>query len=225
MLDVDAMAGVLVIANPVPDDFLRTIYQSGKPLSLISHQVPDLPIPVVMSNNEQGIAALVKHLVTRCERRKLVFVRGIPTQSDAAEREVAFRQELRRYNLQIPENHYIAGDFSPETAAHSLHDLIANNIDFDAVVAADYLMAMAAIEELEKAGIKVPEQVSVVGFGDALEARTAGITTVSADVTELGRRAAAQLLSQINNMPIRGVTVLNVQLIVRESCGCLAGVK
>ena len=219
-LDPSTVDGILVIANAASDDYLREVYRMNMPLSLISYQVPDLPIPVIMSNNAQGMAELVRHVIMDCGRRQIVFIRGIMEQSDAVERETTFRRELMRYNLEVPEEYFIRGDFSPEVAAESMRRLIHSGASFDAAIAADYLMAIAAVRELRNAGIQVPEHVSVVGFGDAQEAEQSGLTTVGANVQELGRRAAYQLISQVRGLKIRGVTRLSVELIVRDTCGC-----
>jgi LacI family transcriptional regulator len=212
--DVD---GLLVIANPVPDDFLEEVYQQGLPISLISHEVPGLPIPTLMFNHAQGIELLTRHLVVGCGRRQLVFVRGISEQRDAQQREAAFRREIMRYQLDVPEHLFIRGDFDPDIAADSMKKFLASQEPFDGVLAADYVMAAAAVQVLQEYGIQVPRDVSVVGFGDAPEAMVAGITTVAADVQELGRRAARQLLSQMNGLRIRGITTLSVALVVRNT--------
>jgi LacI family transcriptional regulator len=213
------VAGILVIANVAPDSFLRNVHQMGKPLSLVSHQVPNTPIPSVMSNNDQGIAELVKHLVTRCNRRSLAFIRGLMDQNDGRQRERVFRQEMMRYNLPIAETHFLRGDFSPTEAAISVEEMLDRDIHFDAIVAADYVMGVAALDVLRNGGVAVPQAVSVVGYGDAPEAEAAGLTTVAASVNELGACAARQLISQIKGAKISGVTMLSVELIVRETCG------
>ncbi len=84
------MAGVLVLADAAPVDLLRAMYESGTPLSLVSHLVPELPIPSVLTDNTQGMAELVKHVVENCRRCKLVYIRGVPTQRDSIEREASF---------------------------------------------------------------------------------------------------------------------------------------
>jgi DNA-binding LacI/PurR family transcriptional regulator len=206
-----------VIADAAPVDLLQAMVAAGKPVSLVSHRVPSLPIPTVSADNMQGVGELVQHVVEGCQRQQLVFIRGLSGQWDADGRENAFRQEIMRYNLHVPPAHMLRGDFSASMAAHSLQTLIANGARFDAVIAADYLMAIAAVETLRGAGYRVPDDVSVVGFGDAREAEAAGLTTVAADVVEQGRRAARQLLSQINGLRIRGMTVLSVRLIVRDT--------
>jgi DNA-binding LacI/PurR family transcriptional regulator len=212
------LAGILVITNAAPDELLRQIYQSGKPISLVSHQVPGIPIPAVTSNNNQGMAELVKHLVKTCQRRKFVYIRGEMNQDDGIQRERVFRHELMRYNLGADDMIFARGDFDPEIAAASIRELLERQVEFDAILAADYQMAIEAMELLRIAGIKVPEQVSVVGFGDAPAAQAAKLTTVSADIIELGRRAARQLIGQVNGLRIQGVTTLSVQLIIRETC-------
>lgn len=209
--------GIIGIANAAPESFLYQIRQAGLPVSLISHLTPGFP--VVMSNNAQGIAALVEHLVVRCSRRDILFIRGIREQIDADEREEAFRRELLRYDLPIQEMYFLAGEFLPQLAAESLQNFIQKNLPFDAILSSDYLMAQAAIETLNNHHIAVPQAVSVVAFGDAPEAEKAGLTTVAADVKELGKRATYQLISQMNGLAIRGITTLSVELIIRESCG------
>ena len=210
--DID---GFLIVANAAPHDFLQQVHRLGKPVSLVSHRIAELAIPTVVLNNVQGVRELVRHLIVDCKRSKLVFIRGIAEQYDSLQRERTFEQELMRYNLH--DARYVRGDFSAEIAVDSLRHLIAEGHAFDGIIAADYVMARAAVSALREMGIHVPKQVSVVGFGDAPETRAAGITTVAADVEELGERAGRQLISQIQGLRILGVTTLAVRLIVRDT--------
>jgi len=214
------VAGSLVVANVLPDHVLEQLYEQRIPLSLISHQIPGGHIPGVMTNNRQGIAMLMEHLVLNCGRKKPVFIRGVMTQNDAVQRDAAFQQEVMRYNLHVPSEFYLRGEFAPEIAAESMAQFLATDPDFDAVVASDYLMAEAAITLIKASGRRIPEDVAVVGFGDAPEAAQAGLTTVAADVTELGRRGARQLIGQIEGLPIRGLTLLSTELVERATTAC-----
>jgi DNA-binding LacI/PurR family transcriptional regulator len=213
------LAGALVITGVLPNAILRELDKRAIPLSLVSHQIPGGHIPCVMPNNRQGIAMLMEHLVVTNGRRKPVFIQGILNQTDGIQRYSAFQQEVMRYNLLVPPEYHLRGEFSPEIAADSMRDFIATNVDFDAVVASDYLMAQAAMHEITMSGRRIPDDVAVVGFGDGPEAAQAGLTTVAADVTELGRRAARQLIGQINGLRIRGLTLLSTELIERETTG------
>lgn len=218
-LDYHTVTGMLSIADATPVALLHRMRREGVPVSLVSHAVPELPIPSVITDNAAGVEALVQHIVTECERRRLVYIRGLSGQLDSAEREMAFRHAIMRYNLSVPEAYFLRGNFDPHVATASLQALLARGADFDAVIAADYLMGIAAVNTLRAAGRHVPEDVAVMGFGDGPEAEAAGLTTVAADVVEQGRRAARQLISQIEGLRITGTTVLSVTLVVRQT-GC-----
>lgn len=216
-LPFNQASGLLVIANALADEILSDLYQTGIPISLVSHYIPGLPIPSLAPSNAQGIKRLVRHLVEDCNRRKLVFIQGDMQQRDGWERDWAFRQEVMRYNLAVPDTFFLPGHFLPLEAANTLTKLLQTTSDFDGVVAADYLMALAALDVLKAAGLRVPQDVAVVGAGDGAEAQPAGLTTVGTDIHELGRRAARQLIGQIEGMRVRGQTRLSATLIVRAT--------
>lgn len=216
-LEVASLAGLVVISNAVPDEQIRAYHATGIPLSLVSHQIPGTTIPAVVTDNGQGMARLMQHLVEGCSRRRIVFIRGIADQSDSAERETAFGREVMRYELDLPAEFVLDGAFDPAVAAQSLRALVAQRRDFDAVVAADYMMGVAALDVLKEAGFDVPGAVSVVGYGDGAEAEAAGLTVVAADVAEQGRRGARQLMGQMRGLTMRGVTVLSTHLMARRS--------
>jgi DNA-binding LacI/PurR family transcriptional regulator len=215
--DLDSVAGILVITNSIPDAVLQTLYQAGKPISLISHQVAYLNIPGVANDNVEGVVELVKHLLNTCRRRAPLFIRGLMTHNDARQRESAFRQELIHHNLSVPESYFLKGDFQEAVAADSVRVFLQQGLAFDSIVAADYLMAIAVIEVLRKANIRVPEDVSVVGFGDSTEAEIAELTVVAANVVDLGICAVKQVVGQIKGVAMSGTTVLGTQLIVRKT--------
>lgn len=219
-LKVNTLAGLIVIANVLPDTVLHSLYHDAIPVSLISHYLPDAPIPTVVPNNRQGIGKLVEHLTVNCGREKFVFIDGDLSQHDGMQRREAFLQELVRHNLYIAPDYFIQGDFEPEIAAENLTAFLEKTSDFDALIAADYLMALRAIEVLREHDFTVPEDVAVVGFGDGDIAFEHGLTTIAADITELGRRSARQLMGQMNRLHIRGTTLLSVELVIRETCGC-----
>lgn len=209
------LAGALIITSVLPDAVIGELHHRKVPISLVSHQMAH--IPGVMPNNRQGIAMLMEHLVVAHGRKRPVFIMGYMTQTDGIQRTAAFEQEVMRYNLNVPPAFYLRGDFSPEVAAESMMQFLSFDPDFDAVVASDYLMAEAAMQVIKASGRRVPEDVAIVAFGDGPEAAQAGITTVAADITELGRRAARQLLGQIEGLRIRGLTLLSTELIKRET--------
>lgn len=216
-LDVGALAGLVVISNAIPDEQIRTYHAGGVPLSLISHQIAGTTIPAVVTDNGQGMARLMHHLVEDCGRRRIVFIRGLLDQTDGHERDSGFQREVMRYTLDLPPEFILDGQFSPEAAARAMRALVAKRRDFDAVLASDYLMGIAALDVLGESGISVPDVVCVAGYGDGPASEARGLTTVAADIVEQGRRSARQLMGQMRGLTMRGVTVLSTQLIPRQT--------
>jgi LacI family transcriptional regulator len=217
-LPLDNIDGLLVIANALSDSSLQTLYDTGIPITLVSHRAEQIPISAIIQNNIDGISQLVDYLIDDCGRREIVFIMGDMNQHDGIERERVFQQSMMRHDLVVPATHILRGDFERDIAAASLTHFIEQGHAFDAVVAADFLMGVAVLDVLAQAAISVPDDVCVVGFGDGPEAEAAGLTTVGADVIEMGRRAARQLLAQINGQRFAGITWLNTELIERSSC-------
>jgi LacI family transcriptional regulator len=214
-LDLWSLSGVLVIANILSDTLLSDLYQSKKPLSLVSHRVANMPIPAVIPDNAGGINALVDYLVGVRGKKRIAFIQGDMTQNDGVERTNAFKKQLMRHNIHIDERLFLQGDFVPETAHQSMQEFLTQAIPFDAVAGADFLMAIEALRILREHG---RDDVCVVGFGDGPEAAQTGLTTVGVDVEQIGVRAARQLIGQIEGLPIRGVTLLSTNIVERESC-------
>jgi LacI family transcriptional regulator len=209
--------GIIAIAHEAPDEVLWQIHNDSIPLSLISHQVPDLPVPCVIPNNALGIARLVEHLVVERKRTRPVFLGGLENQVDAIQREQAFRAELMRYNITLPETYFLRGDFESDIAAEAVNNFLSRKEPFDALIAADHIMGLSALQVLRKAGVSVPKQVSVVAFDDNDEAAKAGLTTVAGELAAMGRCGANQLLAAINGIEVLGVTTLGLKLIVRKT--------
>jgi DNA-binding LacI/PurR family transcriptional regulator len=213
LAQITDVKGMVVIANTLSDHALHQLAARGIAISLVSHQSDQYPS--ITPNNRQGIALLMEHLIVHCGRRLPLFICGDMAQTDGIEREAAFQQEVMRYNLATV--HRIDGHFSARRAADALRNFLEQEHPFDCILAADYLMALAALDVLKEKGWRIPQEIAVVGFGDGTEAAQADLTTVAADIVELGRRGARQLLRQMQGVQIRGRTLLSATLVVRGS--------
>lgn len=211
--------GVMLIADVLPDEAVASLQGNGVPLTLVSHQVPDLEVPSIMHDNRQGLELLAREVFERCGREKPLYIGGSPRQRDSAEREKAFRRQLMQRGIPLDDARFLHGEFEPRQAADALAGYLERGGEFDSIVAADYLMAIACLEVLTSRGVTVPAEVAVAGFGDGPEAESAGLTTVAADVVELGRRGARQLVGQRQGLQIRGLTLLSTMLIRRRTTG------
>lgn len=208
--------GAIVLANALPDSILADIKAAGTAVTLVSHLAPGLGLPSVLHDNRQGMGQLAELLASRGVTSP-AFIRGNPEQLDGRERERFLQLELLRRGLELSDDHMLEGGFETGIAGSAVAEFLSHGHKCDAIVAADYLMALEALVALRDAGIGVPDDVSLVAFGDGPEAEAAGLTVVAADVVELGRRAARQLLAQLGDMRLRGHTLLSTRLVLRAT--------
>jgi DNA-binding LacI/PurR family transcriptional regulator len=98
-------------------------------------------------------------------------------------------------------------------------------VDFDAIFTGDDEAAVGALQALQAAGRRVPEDISVAGFDDQNLAAVINppLTTVHTPTAEVGRAAAEQLLRLIRTEKADLLTLLPTELVIRRSCGCNNG--
>ncbi len=215
--DLRGLDGVIVIADAVSAGLLALLYANAVPTLLVAHRLPDLPIPRCVVDNIQGMEQLALHVLSECGRRLPVVVRGLLTQHDGRQRELAFRQVLANVRLSLPETYFLRGDFDPRVAAVSVRAFLAEGHPFDAVISADHAMALAALDVLQEAGLRVPQEVMLACFGDSPEVQAADITSVLVHPSDLGKCALDHLMCLIEKTPIPPEITLPTMLSKRGS--------
>lgn len=218
--------GVVVFSNTLSEERLAEWYHAHFPVVLVHRTAPhSLPIPCVNVENKTSSINLIGHLIEVHGRKRIVFVRSPRYQEDAHSRELAYRTALRSHSIEFDPNLIIGDNFDRNAVRQSMEEFLANNPPcFDSVFAGDDDLAVSVLSALQNAGLKVPDDVAVVGFDDQ---RFAGqlvppLTTVHAPTEEVGRVAAQQMLKLLNGQEPDRMTVLPTEVVIRQSCGCPA---
>jgi len=184
---------------------------------------------VVTADNYSGSLALVTHLVEDHGRRRLYQVKGPPTAPDAEERSLALTQVLEKH----PGCKLIGtfrGSFSVQSGEEAGETLLAMSAEArpDAVVCANDQSAIGVLQAFARGGVRVPEDVAVVGFDDIFPASLfrPALTTVHQPMRLLGERACARLLDRISDPSLQpSIELLPTELVIRSSCGCPPGTE
>ncbi len=143
-------------------------------------------------DNRAAAAAMARHLVARGHRR-IVHIAGPEGNNDARERHIGFAGALPDgYDLRV-----VAGDFTEPSGAAAIDTLLRDGTSFDAVFAANDVMAIGALQALRAAGFSVPGDVAVAGFDDVPLAHYLGLTTIRVHMTDIGERAATRLIDAL----------------------------
>lgn len=186
--------GLIVMAPHLSREELSAALPAGLPSVLINSRDASGAVSTFHLDNSAGARAVVAHLASiGCKR--LVHIGGPEENIDARERADACQDAARQLGLECV---VVCGDFEEESGEAAIRSLLAAKQEFDAVFAANDNMAIGAIQALRAAGLRVPQDVAVAGFDDIPLARHLGLTTVRVRIAELGERALAALIADMN---------------------------
>jgi phosphoserine phosphatase RsbU/P len=192
------------------------------PIVTLGHEVPG--VPVVVADNAVGMREAVMHLISAHGRRRVVFLRGPAENQEAQARFQAYRDALRDFGLDYDPALVLAGEFEMEVGRRAMGELLERGVDFDALVGANDFSTLGAMAALRERDIHVPQQVAVVGFDDAEEARGSSptLSTVRQPYFDLAQHALDTLTSLLDGKTAPERLVLGSRLVRRRSCGCLS---
>jgi DNA-binding LacI/PurR family transcriptional regulator len=195
----------------------------GLPIYCLGVQVEGYPFLGV--DNYGGTRALLRHLIDTHHAGRFAVIRGPQDSREAQDRYRAFEDALTDAGIEADPRLVLDGDYTKESGALAVTQLLDERrvlaVALDCIVAANDYMAMGAIAELQRRGVRVPEEVSVVGFDDVESARLArpSLTTVRQPADVVGRHAVS-LLDRYSHGSLPPPEVLETELVVRRSCGC-----
>jgi DNA-binding LacI/PurR family transcriptional regulator/serine phosphatase RsbU (regulator of sigma subunit) len=171
-------------------------------------------------DNSSGVEELTTHLIQAHKRRRIAFIAGPNRESKY--RLSGYRAALRKAGLAFDESLLLQGDYTPPSGTAAVNALLDRGDLCDAIVAANDWMAVGALDALEARGLRVPEDVSLIGFDDIEQARfvTPPLTTIRQHPRQLGVRAVRRVLAMIGGDPDRTPLVLGTSVVLRQSCGC-----
>ncbi|QPQ56155.1 substrate-binding domain-containing protein [Allosphingosinicella flava] len=181
-------------------------------------QLPDQTYCSIGSDNLLGGRRATLHLA-RLGRKRIVYL-GDTEAPEVKQRLRGYFEALEQSGLDPDPNLLVSAHFTVESGEAAMDAIIARGVDVDGVVAASDLIALGAIRSLLHHGLRVPEDVSVVGYDDVPFARYSrpALTTIMQDTARAGRLLVSKLLDTGGSGDMRSER-MPTDLIVRESCG------
>ncbi len=215
--------GLILISSGSRPDPLQVILNAGAPVVVADRELGGLPVDQVLVDNEQG-GYLAGQYLARLGHRRIGCIAGPEGLTLSVERITGFRRALAEAGIEWSASTVVHGDFHYASGEVSMRELLRRELGLTAVFAANDVMAVGAVNVLIRSGLRVPDDVSVVGFDNTLQsyAIVPSITTVAQPVAELGEISISLLLKRIkqpSEPPSR--ILLPTRLIERESCRAL----
>lgn len=214
--------GLIVFANSLPKEEILRLHKIGLPMVLLHRSSPpNLNIPCVTVENKIGAQRMVDYLIEERGYRQIAFLEGPDSHEDAYWRKLGYQESLAAHNIPFDPKLVALGGFD-ETQAHlSVSYWIEQGFNAEAIFAADDDSAIGAMMALKEAGLRIPEDIALVGFDDIRLAAYLDppLTTVRAPIEQAARIAVEQLVKVIRGEEVELKTLLPTKLVIRRSCG------
>lgn len=210
--------GIVMASATLSSSLAQECAETGIPVVLFNRSVPSSPASSVTSDNAGG-GRLVAHFLADGGHRRIGFIAGAEDASTARDREAGFSKGLAERGLTVLSRGL--GDFTREGAARAAREMFKGAERPDAVFVANDHMAFAVMDVLrDELGLRVPDDVSVVGYDDVPQAAWGGyrLTTVAQPADAMIEATVRILAEQIEGRTVRQASeLLPARLVVRGS--------
>jgi len=202
-------------------DHIKKFIQKGLPVVMFNRVTTDLDLPSVTVDDYRGAYGAIEYLIQRgC--RNIAHISGPRTLLLCKQRKAGYMDCLSKNNLPIREEWIFESDFSIESGIKAAEEMLKLPALPDSIFCICDSIAIGVMKVLKKRGVKIPSDISVMGFTDDSFAAVVdpSLTTISQPIAEIGKKAAELLLLQLNRKFTKWDNrhiVLDTSLVVRES--------
>ena len=204
--------GVIIVA-PVASEF-----STDAPIVSIDPLMSNPNYPSVHATNYQGAMDAMDYLLGLGHKR-IGFISGRAELESSNRRLKGYRDALEEAGIPVEEKLIVSGDYTTETGAKCTKELLSLDNPPTAIFASNDQTAMGVFQVVKERGMRIPEDLSIVGFDNITESEYMGLTTIDQFISEMGFVATQMLIKLINGDPLDEQTHrMQTRLVVRNSC-------
>jgi LacI family transcriptional regulator len=215
--------GVIIASTYMDDPLFARLLEDGVPFVLAGRH-SDEHVNYVDVDNVGGTRMAVEHLI-RLGHKRIATITGPLNMISGRDRLAGYRQALEAHQLPMDQDLIVEGDYTEASGSVGAQRLLSASPT--AIFVASDIMAIGTLKALREAGLRVPQDVALVGFDDVPIAAAVepALTTVHQPIERLGSMAVDLLLKLLEHPPDAQAPanriVLPTKLVVRDSCGAL----
>jgi len=214
------IAGLILASIGINPPYVEQLRELNIPYVLVSRLCPSLEeASYVIIDDKEGARIATEHLV-KLGHRRIAFVGGSPSLQNTQDRLAGYREVLKRYNLPENPDWILLNGSDQEAGRKATQEVLKTSPRPTAIFAENDLVALGVIEVADRAGMKIPEDLSVVGFDNISYSALPRIqlTTVAQPAVEMGQMAAEWLITATENRSCPKLhRVLRPRLVIRAS--------
>jgi LacI family transcriptional regulator len=226
---VNLLGGVcdgFLVLQGITDSLLRVLEKNAKPIVLTNFWRSPTSLPVVRADNFVSAREAVRHLLALGHRR-IAFIGGTNNSGQSLQRQQGYLAALAEQGIAPLPAWVETGNFSHRAGFEATKRLLSLRERPTAIFAASDMMAFGVMEAARGAGLRLPEDLSIVGYDDIEAAAAADppLTTIRPPLQRLAEAAVQELIARVENSPEQHSCIeLPSQLVIRASTSaCRAG--
>ena len=183
--------GIISMPVDAEGNHLKKFQKTGKPIVLIDRRIQELSCDSVLVDNEKAAEDAMR-VFFKAGHRKIGIIGGPEEISTAQERLQGYRSAYEKENLPVRESLIYHGDYTIQGGVRGIEKLVADNPDMTAVFVTNYEMTMGAVIGMNELDLKIPEQLSMIGFDNLQFARACSpkLTIVAQPTSGIAREVA-----------------------------------
>lgn len=191
-----------IINMPVDEEgnHLKRFQKMGKPIVLIDRKIQGIDCDSVLVDNKKAAEDAVRYFIGR-GHRNIGIIGGPEEVFTAQERMAGYYKALESAGIPVRESLIWHGDYTIQGGVRGLEELVQNNLEMTAVFVTNYEMTMGAMIGVNELGIRIPEQLSMIGFDNLQFARACNpkLTIVAQPTDGIAREVAKVMLNHLEN--------------------------
>lgn len=215
--------GMLLLGSRLPFDASKEEQRNLPPMVMANEFAPELELPTVHIDNLTASFNAV-HYLLELGHQRIACIAGPEEMPLCHYRLQGYVQALRRRGITVDPHYISRGDFSFEAGAAAMEQLLSQPVPPTAIFCHSDVMALGALSHIKRRGLKVPDDVSIIGFDDIALSQFCDppLTTVAQPRYEIGRQAMLLLLDQLHGQTVvSGSRLLDCELVLRGTTRAL----
>ena len=218
--------GVILVINTIQEptvleNVLRRVREAGIPAVCIDKDVPGFYS--ICIDNEKAMQNMVEHFIVHHGFTRINYISGPEDNIDSVQRLRSYRAALERHSIPVEESRIYHGRFTAMDGTAAILRFMQEPGELpEAIVCANDVMAVAAVNALIKRGVRVPEDVAVSGFDNIYNARnfSPSMTSVERPLDRVGQLACQKIIDHLQGKHQERAVMLETRCRFSQSCGC-----
>lgn len=221
ILKSESVDGFIVAPSNEKDRHIKQLIADGFPVVCIDRGLSEVEIDLVKVENQKGVFHAIEHLIA-LGHRKIGYIAGNQLIPTTLERIAGYQQAMEKNNIEIDPDVIVSRKSDYQSGLELAAQLLEMHQPPTAIFAGNNLLTLGALETIHKKGLRIPEDIAIIGFDDVYWANSLNppLTAVRQPGFEIGRKSCELLVKRINDpeRPFENL-ILATELMVRKSCG------